>query len=411
MSDPKGRPASSETSQPDPLRGLRVLELGQIYNGPYAGFLLAAAGAEVVKVEPPGGERLRKRAPVNGAEYPFMVLNTGKQSIVVDLKTDSGRERLLRLVAHADVVIENFSTGTLDRLGVGYEVMRSVNPRLIYASSTGFDPRGPNASTLAMDLTVQAMSGMIGATGFPDGPPVKAGGAVCDFMAGVHLFGGIVSALYGRSQTGIGSRVEVSMIDAVLPTLLSNIAPVMMKRDVRLERTGNHHGGGAESPYNVYRASDGYVAVICVHEEQWKGLLVAIGREDLGDDQRFVTNADRVKNVELVDAVVESFTAVRSRDEVARCLQAAGVPVAPVRTLKEVGSDPELFASGMLQMVPQPDIGPVPLMSSPIRYEGLRHRIVSAAPTLGSDDDKVDERWANDNSAQDPEGEDEPNVR
>lgn len=376
-----------------PLSGIKVLEAGQIYNGPYAGFLLAAAGADVVKVEPPGGERLRRRPPINGAEYPFMVINANKGSTVIDLKDPEGRKRFLRLAEVADVLIENFSTGTMDRLGVGYSVLSELNPGLIYASSTGYDPDGPYSSMLAMDLTVQAMSGMMSATGFPQSPPVKAGGALCDFLAGVHLYGGIVSALVGRTQTGRGRVVNVSMIDAVLPTLLSNIAPVMMGYQTTLDRTGNHHGGNAESPYNVYRASDGHVAIICIREEQWRGLVTAMDQPEMAQDGRFATNADRVRNLAAVDALVEAWTEHRSRAEITEILREADVPVAPVRTLREVAEDAELIRSGMLRKFHHRDTGSVTLMASPIRYGTIRGPELLAFPELGDQDGIVDKRW------------------
>lgn len=369
-----------------PLRGLRVLELGQIYNGPYAGFLLASAGADVVKVEPPGGERLRRRPPINGAEWPFFVLNNNKRSIIIDLKTDEGRKRLLRLATEADVLTDNFSAGTMDRLGVGWDVLHRTNPRLVMASSTGYDPDGHYSQLLAMDLTVQAMSGLMSATGFPENPPVRAGGAMCDFAAGTHLYAGILAALVSREQTGEGSRVQVSMIDAILPTLLSNMAPFMRGTDRSFERSGNHHGGKAECPYNVYRAADGWVAIICVHEDQWQRLIKCMGREDIGSDPRYATNGDRVVNMEAVDAMVEEWTAPRKREDITQMLSESSVPVAPVRTLMEIINDDELLRSGTWQDIDQPGVGRVRVLASAIRHGSGRRPLPKPSPSLGADD-------------------------
>ncbi len=219
-----------------PLDGVTVIDLSQIYNGPYATFMMAMAGAEVIKIEPPGGEHLRRRSAVGGAALPFAMLNGSKRSVVLDLKTEAGRDALLDLVAQADVVVENFAPGTMDRLEVGWARLQAVNPRLIYAASSGYGSTGPNRDYPAMDLTVQAMSGIMSVTGFPDRPPVKAGPALCDFFAGTHLYGAIVTALYERERTGRGRRVEVAMQEAVYASLSSNLGLYFDTGDTQCRR-------------------------------------------------------------------------------------------------------------------------------------------------------------------------------
>ena len=209
---------------PKPLAGVRVLDLGQVYQGPYAGFLLAQAGADVVKVEPPRGEPLRRRTANGGPpSFPLAFLNTNKRSLSCDLKTEEGRELLRRLAAAADVLIENFGPGVMDRLGVGWKTLREVNPRLIYASGTAYGLSGPDSERLGMDITVQAWSGAMSVTGEVGGGPLKSGPAFIDFLGGTHLYGGIVSALYERASTGAGRLVEVAMQEAAYPTLLSQL--------------------------------------------------------------------------------------------------------------------------------------------------------------------------------------------
>ena len=318
-----------------PLDGLRVLDLGQIYNGAYAGFLLAQAGADVVKVEPPAGDNLRNRPLAHGAWYPFVALNVGKRSVCLDMKTEAGRERFLGLVAVADVVLENYSPGVMDRLGVGYDAMRAANPRLIYASSSGYGNDSRYRDRPAMDLTVQAMVGVTSVTGYPDQPPVKAGVAVADFAAGVHMYGGIVSALLRRERTGEGGTVEVAMFDAAFPPLLSSLAVALGTTDEKPERTGNRHGGRGEAPYNVYATSDGYVAIICVTDVQWRALADVIGGERLAADARFSTRALRVENIDALDVAVGTWAATRRRDDALEALLARGIPAAPVRDLRE----------------------------------------------------------------------------
>jgi CoA:oxalate CoA-transferase len=386
----------SDEGETLPLKGVRVLDLGQIYLGGYAGFLLAEAGADVVKVEPPRGENLRNRPTVHGAAYPFLALNVNKRSICLDLKTVSGRDELLRLVGVADVVFDNFSAGVMGRLDLDYAVLRANNPRIVYASGSGYGVGSPYEDYQAMDLTVQAMAGVMSVTGFPDSPPVKAGVAISDFMAGVHLYAGIVTALLQRERTGLGSLVEVPMLDATLPTLLSSLAVVLGTDDEIATRTGNSHGGMAEAPYNVYSALDGHAAIICVSEPQWSGLAEALGAPELANDARFHTRSARVVNMAELDALVSAWTADKTRDELVRVLRTHGVPVAPVRTLREVVDDPDLVDRGTLRDVVDPVLGRVRVLSSPIRYNRTPPIVPRPAPALGESRDEVMFDWLGD---------------
>ncbi|MGC2486044.1 MAG: CoA transferase [Acidimicrobiales bacterium] len=381
-----------------PLKGVRVLDLGQIYLGGYAGFLLAQAGADVVKVEPPRGENLRNRPTIHGAAYPFLALNINKRSICMDLKTASGRDEFLRLVGAADVVFDNFSSGVMKRLDLDYSVLRETNPRIVYASGSGYGAGSRYEDYQAMDLTVQAMAGVMSVTGFPDSPPVKAGVAISDFMAGVHLYAGIVTALLQRERTGFGSLVEVPMLDATLPTLLSSLAVVLGTDDEFATRTGNRHGGMAEAPYNVYNALDGHAAIICVSEPQWAGLAEALGARELANDPRFRTRAARVVNMAELDAIISAWTADKTRDELVRLLRIQGVPVAPVRTLREVVDDPDLVERGTLQDVVDPVLGRVRVLSSPIRYNRTPPIMASPAPALGESRADVMSDWLGESS-------------
>src|SRR5580658_480952 len=218
-------PAAPETSAPLglPLSGITVIDFGQIFQGPYATLLLAKAGADVIKVEPPHGEPLRRRAaPGKSATLPFAMLNQNKRAVSLNLKHPKGRELLFEMVRRADVLLENFSPGTMDDLGVGWSVLKEINKRLIYATGTGFGISGPDRDNLAMDLTIQAASGIMSVTGAPDGPPMKAGPTLVDFMGGIHLYGGVVTALFQRTVTGEGQLVEVAMQETVYPSLASS---------------------------------------------------------------------------------------------------------------------------------------------------------------------------------------------
>jgi len=330
------------------LDGVTVLELGQIYNVPYCALLLAHLGARVIKVEPPAGEPARHRAGGQDAT-PFVMLNSGKQGVRINLKTAAGRDVFLRLVAGADIVVENYRAGTLDKLGLGYEVLKSVNPRLIVASGRGFSSKGPHRTLAAMDLTVQAMTGVMAATGFADQPPVKAGPAFADFLGGVHLLSAILAALLQRERTGHGQQVEVAMQDAVLPALASNIGAWLDSEGTSPERTGNRHGGLALCPYNTYPAEDGWVAIFCATDRQWLALCRVIDRADLREDPALETNPGRARRMAEIDAIVGEWTARRTREQCLELLGQAGIPAAPVLSVKEVLQHPQVAASGMLR--------------------------------------------------------------
>src|ERR1041384_6553249 len=364
-------------TSPYPLAGLKVVHLSQIYNGPYATFLMAQAGADVIKVEPKGGEHLRRRGVVGGASLPFAMLNANKRSVSLDLKNARGRDLLIEMVKRADVLVENFAPGVVDRLGIGVEEVHKLNPRLVYAQSSGYGQDGLYRDYPAMDLTVQAMSGVMGITGFADREPVKAGPALCDFFAGVHLYGGIMTALYDRERTGRGRTVEVAMLDAVYASLASQLGMCFGQGWQEAGRTGNRHGGLAESPYNVYPTSDGHIAIICVGEQHWKNLLDAMGRADLRDDPRFASLTTRVAHMDVVDDLVSGFTKQFSKQDLFALLMKHRVPCAPVRTLMEVVNDPHLHQRGMLQWIDHPELGRIVVQASPMRYDGapqLPHR-------------------------------------
>lgn len=375
-----------------PLSGITVIDLSQIYNGPYATFMMAAAGARVIKIEPPGGEPLRKRGVVGGAALPFAMLNASKESAVLDIKTPEGMAALQDLVRGADVLVENFAPGTTKRLGIDADAMQALNPRLIYASSTGYGVDGPYRTYPAMDLTVQAMSGIMSITGFPDRPPVKAGPALCDFFAGVHLYGAIATALFDRERTGVVRRVSVAMQDAVYASLSSSLGMVWGSRNAEISpppRTGNRHGGMAESPYNVYPTSDGWIAIICVGDRQWHKLCEAMDRRDLVTEPRFASLKDRVVAIDEVDALVSAWTSQRNKEDAFATLMAVGVPCAPVRTLSEVMQDENMHARGSLQWQDHPQLGRIVIQHSPLRYEGAALAPLEPSHELGADTARV----------------------
>jgi CoA:oxalate CoA-transferase len=377
-----------------PLTGVTVIDLGQIFQGPYAGLLMAKAGADVIKIEPPGGEPLRRRAIADpAAAFPLAMLNSNKRAVSLDLKAARGRALLMAMVKRADVLIENFSPGVMDRLGVGWSVLHAANPRLIYASGSGFGLSGPDRDNMAMDLTVQAFSGIMSVTGYADGPPLKAGPAMADFISGAHLYAAAVTALYQRSVTGKGRLVEVAMQETVYPTLTANFGMLHSSKGQVPARTGNRHGSLSVAPYNVYSANDGFVAVICEIDKHWSNLLTAMGRDDLKRDPRFTTAAQRVKNIAETDAVVQAWTQTLGKWQVFELARRHRFPAAPVRDLVEVMNDPHMHERGMLEQIDHPELGRITVPGSPLRFHGAERAGTVPSPRLGEHNEEIYGRW------------------
>ena len=377
-----------------PLDGITVIDLTQIYQGPYATFLMAKAGADVIKIEPINGEPSRIRAKVSGsASLPMAMLNTNKRGVTLNLKTANGCELFKEMIKRADIVVENFAPGVMDRLGVGWSVLHEINPRLIYGTGTGYGLSGPDRDNLAMDVTIQASSGMMSVTGMPDGPPMRAGASIVDFLSGVHLYAGIMTALYERTQTGEGRLVEVAMQDTAYPTLASNLGFTYRGSGALPPRVGNRHGGLALAPYNVYEANDGHIAVVCVTEPHWHKMLAAMGREDLKDDPRFSTNKARVENLAQTDEVVQQWASSRTRDELVALSKQHGFPAAPVRNLIEVMNDPHMHARGMLEWFEDQDLGRIVLPGSPLMIHGADRVATVSSPKLGQHNQEIYGHW------------------
>ncbi len=376
-----------------PLEGVTVIDLGQIYNGPYCTFLMAMAGANIIKIEAKGGENLRRRGVVGGAALPFAMLNSNKTFATLNLKKPRGVELLKQMVGKGDILVENFAPGAMERLGVGYETLRQINPRLIYGAGSGYGRSGPNRNYPAMDLTVQAMAGIMNVTGFPDRPPVKAGPALCDFSGGVHLYGAIMTALYEREKTGVGRLVEVSMQEAVYASLASNLGLHYSAGNSVPARTGNRHGGLAEAPYNVYPTSDGFIAIICVSETHWKSLLALMQRNDLLTDPRYADLKGRVAHMDEIDALVGGFTSLYPKQELFDLLMKNRVPCSPVRDLDEVVNDKHMHARRALEWVEHPMYGRVCLPNSPLRYDGVEPLAIRPSGELGCDNRAVYGDW------------------
>jgi formyl-CoA transferase len=378
------------SNTPHPLSGIRVLDLTQIYNGPYATFLMAMAGADVIKVEPPGGEHLRRRNARGGALYPFKMLNPNKRSISLDLKSKKDQSIFLKLAKTVDIVIENFAPGVVDRLGIGYETIKSIKSDIIYASGSGYGQDGPYRGYQAMDIAVQAMSGVMSATGFAENPPVKAGVALCDFFAGIHLYGGVMTALVKRERTGNGSYVDVSMQESVFPSFASNLG-LMFDSDISEapKRVGNFHGGLSIAPYGVFPTKDGYTAIICNNDTHWHRLLDAMGKGESKDDERFKTMADRVQNLEDLTKLITSWSKTLTRAKIMTLLNKARVPCGTVNDLDEVVEDENLHARGMIRWIKDAEGRRSLAAASPLHIDGINKVEYQSPPEFDSDRDNI----------------------
>ncbi|MBQ76105.1 MAG: CoA transferase [Gammaproteobacteria bacterium] len=371
------------------LHGVTVLDLGQIYNGPYATFLMAMAGARVIKVESLLGETLRGRGQLTTGTYAFAMLNQQKESITLDLKTAKGIALFKQLVEQADVVLENFGPDTMENLGLDSKTLLEINPRLIYAAGSGYGRSGEQRDYLAMDVTVQAMVGVMSTTGIEDMPPLKAGPAISDFFGGIHLYSAVVTALLQREQTGAGIVLDVAMQDSVLPTLASIIGAYYYHDKEVPARTGNKHAGLALAPYNVYPSLDGHVSIICIRNSHWRSLVAAIGRPELVQEKRYETMPQRAELMDEVDEIVSSWTSTRTKAEGLKALQEFGVPSAMVRDVEEVLADSHLHERGMLRDVKHGLLGDITLPNSPINIAFGDTGEPGMEPELGASNEAV----------------------
>jgi CoA:oxalate CoA-transferase len=371
-----------------PLHGYRVIELAQIYAGPYCGLQLAHFGAEVIKIEPLGtGELLRKRAPAkHGTNYGFLMLNTGKKSVALNLKDPRGREILFRLLADADVLLENYAPGALERLGLGYDDLAPRFPRLVFASGKGYGRDSRFAELGAMDFTIQAASGIISMTGYEDRPGVRVTAALIDTSTGMHLAAGILAALLERERTGRGRKVEVAMLDVCMPAINGAIGVVQDGYKVR--RLGNRHS--AACPCNTYPCSDGEIWIYCLTEANWQQLAHLMNREDLIGHPDYKDHRSRFKLVDQIDAMVGQWSSAQKRDDLVALLLANNIPCAPVREIAEVAADPELSQRNLVRTGTIAGHDDVKVLGSAIKMSGLRgDEIPPHVPELGENTAEV----------------------
>jgi crotonobetainyl-CoA:carnitine CoA-transferase CaiB-like acyl-CoA transferase len=371
-----------------PLAGIRVVDLTQIFQGPYCAFLMAMAGAEIIKVEPLTGDRTRRRVESDVPPFSFAMLNSNKKSITLDLRSERGKEILKALVKDADVLLENYAPGAMDRLGLGYDVLKEINPRLIYATGSGYGISGPGRDLLAMDHTIQADGGLMSITGERGGPPARAGGTPVDILGGIHMHAGVMQAIIGREKTGKGTLVETAMIEALYFVLTVEIDHYVRTGELSQRRADK--SPSPRTPYGRYLCRDGgYVVLLAVAEGHWANLLTVIGREDLKDHPGYNSNAKRVPREREINDMIESWTKQHTRDEAVAALRVQRIPVSPVRDVIEVMNDPHMHQRGMLKYMHHPDFGDVVLPRSPLRLFAYEMPALQFYPDLGEHNREV----------------------
>jgi formyl-CoA transferase len=385
------------------LAGLKVVDLTQFEAGTCCTETLAWLGADIVKVEPPTGEMGRFASTENKKvdSYYFLVMNANKRSIVLDLKSDSGKQTLKKLIAKADIMIENMAPGAIERLGFDYDVVQKINPRVIYAQIKGFSPDGPYADFLGFDTIAQAVGGAFAVTGYRDGPPLRPGTHTGDTGAGIHCVIGILAALHQRARTGRGQRVMVSMQDAVMNFSRINFAGQMMrgmKDGEPLQRCGNESPLAATAPSELYPCKpfgpNDYVFIYTSRgtNRQWQRLLKIIGREDLLGDERYSTPEARIKNVVEVNALIVEWCKTRTKIEAMETLQQAGVPAGAVLDMQELTLQPRLRGEGMFGTIEHPVRGEITMPGCAIRLSDS-HVPLRRPPLLGEHTEEVLSEW------------------
>jgi crotonobetainyl-CoA:carnitine CoA-transferase CaiB-like acyl-CoA transferase len=369
--------------RPGPLAGMRVLELAQIMAGPTAGMMLADMGADVVKVEKlPGGDDSRgyREPRVNGVSAPYLILNRNKRGIALDLKRPRGREVLLRLVRDADVLTENYRRGTLEKLGLGYDVLAGENPGLIYCAISGYGRDGPYADKGGFDLIAQGVSGLMSITGEPGGPPVKTGNSVADINAGILAVTGILAAWAHKLRTGRGQVVDTSLMEAALQQTYWHAA-IHFATGRSPGPTGSAHI--LTAPYQAFRAKDGWINLGGANQANWERVAEVLGHPEWRDDARFRTNADRMANLPALVALMSEALGTRTKSEWIDAFDAAGVPVGPVNSIGEALSHPQALARGMVVDLVHPQAGATKALGCPVHFSATPTSVTRPAPVLG----------------------------
>ncbi len=372
-----------------PLTGLKVIDLTQVLSGPFATMWLATMGAEVIKIENPRSPDVtRSYAPLrDGVSAYFPTVNHNKKCITLNLKAPEGKELLKELVRNSDVLVENFRPGVMERLGVGYKVLKELNSRLIYASISGYGTYGPYKDRPGYDVIAQGMSGLMYLTGQHDAPPTRVGSSIGDTVAGMNAVVAILAALYSRQRTGKGQMVETSLVDGLISLSTQDYIRYFIAGEVPC-RMGNIYKSWA--PYGTYRACDGYYNLGVGTDAHFRLFAEAIGQPQMADDPHFITHADRVTNRKAMDSIINSWAADKTVAQVCDIMVQKGVPAAPVNSIVEVSQDPHIAgAREMFPTLQQEGLGDMKVTNIPVRFSESGLAPLKSASALGGDNEEI----------------------
>ncbi|MFC3206285.1 CaiB/BaiF CoA transferase family protein [Aquamicrobium soli] len=370
-----------------PLTGIKVLDLSRVLAGPYCTALLADLGAEIIKLEPPAGDDYRHIGPFKDGESALFTLNNrGKKSVVLDLKKPADLELAEALAARVDVVVENFRPGVAARLGLGAEALRQANPRLIYCSISGFGQEGPFKDLPAYDLVVQAMSGLMAATGEDGGAPLKTGESIADLIAGLFASWSIMAALVQRNATGEGATLDIAMYDALFSMLTTSHAQHFYG-GVLPGRVGNRHP--LSTPFGCFRTSDGQVVIAVLNGGQFQRLAGLIGKPEIAADPRFASDSSRTEHEPALRALIEAWSTRLTTEEAVAALAAEGLPTAPIWDIAQAADNEHAAMRGLVSTLAHPVLGRTPIVGQPVRFDGAKPVATTAAPNLGGDIETV----------------------
>jgi crotonobetainyl-CoA:carnitine CoA-transferase CaiB-like acyl-CoA transferase len=366
-----------------PLAGVTVLEVGAFMAAPFATMQLADLGARVLKVEnPTGGDPVRATGPfLDGESSPFIRLNRNKESVALDLKSADGKEAFLRLAARADVLVENLRPGAMTGLGFGYEAIREVNPRIVYASASGWGQDGPLSALPGLDIMAQARGGLMSITGTPDGDPVKIGVPICDLVCALYVALGVTAALRERDRSGEGQYLDVSLLESGVSFAIWEAGKYFATGEVGRPLGSAHQ---STAPYQALRTADGYITVGAVTPKTWKSFCAALGLGGLVDDPRYTESFSRHAHRDTLIPAIEAVTTTRTTDDLVTALDAAGVPCAPIADYGQVFTDDHLGQRGYFWDAPHPTLGPIRQLGSPMRLSRTPARQDTAGPQLGA---------------------------
>lgn len=378
---------------PKPLEQITVLDLTRILAGPFCTMLLADLGAEVVKVEVPEiGDDARHFGPFKqGQSLYFLSLNRGKKSLALNLKTEEGKQIFKDLVPRVDVVVENFRPGTLERLGLGYDTLKTLHPPLIYAASSGFGHTGPDSHRPAYDLLVQALGGIMSITGWPDMPPTRVGASVGDITASLFTAIGILSALYQRALTGVGQKIDIAMLDCQV-AILENALVRYQVDGAAPQPLGNRHP--TITPFQAFRTQDAYLALAIGNDKLWRTFCVAVERPDLLADARFATNEGRTDHIDELAGIIETILGAKTCAAWLELFERAGIPSSPINTIDQVIQHPQVLARNMIVSVEDAAAGTVKIAGNPIKMTTLPEEPTRPpAPDIGQHTGEILKAW------------------